>query len=250
MQLHDIREPSGTDVKDKAEKPGSRKPPMSGKGSIFGARITAETRAALEAEAGRTGRSKSQVAEIWMEQGRSINALGPAAPPVIDMYRRMLTFAASVATAIGDPTKSPRAQEVLIAGFNQIVADAFPPALDELAAEMSGLRHAAFVAASEIPDEGSDAKLATLRALLLDVASGRLSGDDPEWNSLGQTLEDFSKAHGRGLLGSPDDRRLAGRVHIVVGRMISAELVAQKLGRQTEDAVLEARILLGKDVDP
>jgi hypothetical protein len=35
-------------------------------------------------------------------------------------------------------------------------------------------------------------------------------------------------------------------VHIVVGRMIAAELVAQKLGRQTEDAALEARILLGK----
>jgi hypothetical protein len=73
-----------------------------------------------------------------------------------------------------------------------------------------------------------------------------MSGDHPEWDRLGHTLEDFSKNHGRGFLGTEPDRLLAGRVHIVVGRMIAAELVAQKLGRQTEDAALEARILLGK----
>jgi hypothetical protein len=220
---------------------------MSGKGSIFGARITAEMRAALEAEADRTGRSKSQVAEIWMEQGRSISALGPAMAPVSDMFRRMLTFAAGVANAIGDPTKSPRAQEVVIAGFNEIVADAFPPALDELAAEVNALRHAALAAAREIPEGGGDEKLAALRDQLLDVASGRLSGDDPEWKRLGYALEDFSKRHGRGLFGAQHDRLLASRVHIVVGRMISADLAAHKLGRLTEDAALEARILLGKE---
>ena len=44
--------------------------PKSGKGAVLTTRITAETRAALEAEAERTGRSISQVAEIWIERGR------------------------------------------------------------------------------------------------------------------------------------------------------------------------------------
>ena len=44
--------------------------PKSGKGAVLTTRITAETRAALEAEAERTGRSISQVTEIWLEEAR------------------------------------------------------------------------------------------------------------------------------------------------------------------------------------
>jgi hypothetical protein len=247
MHLHNIHEPSGVFVKDKATKLGGRKPPMSGKGSIFGARVTAETRAALEAEAERTGRSKSQVGEIWLEQGRALSALGPASAPVTDMFSRMLTFASRVAVTIGDPTKSAHAREVLITGMHQVVDEAFPAALDELADEMSALRHAAHVAAKEIPKAGTNDKLAALRSLLLDLASGQLDGRSPQWDDLGHALEGFAETHGSGLLGTGQDRLLAGRVQIVVGHMIGAELVAQKLGRQSTDAALEARILLGKE---
>lgn len=49
--------------------------PRGGKGFTMTARITAETRAALEAEAERTGRSIGQVAELWIEKGRFWAAL-------------------------------------------------------------------------------------------------------------------------------------------------------------------------------
>ncbi len=51
---------------------GGRPPqgPKSGKGATLATRITAETREAIEAEAVRTGRSISQVAEMWLEEAR------------------------------------------------------------------------------------------------------------------------------------------------------------------------------------
>ena len=49
----------------------SRKPPKSGKGSALQARITDDMRKSIEAEADRTGRSLSQVAELWLEFGRA-----------------------------------------------------------------------------------------------------------------------------------------------------------------------------------
>ena len=54
-------------------RPPGRPPqgPKSGKGHVLTTRITAETRAALEAEAERTGRSISQVAEIWLDDARN-----------------------------------------------------------------------------------------------------------------------------------------------------------------------------------
>jgi hypothetical protein len=46
------------------------KGPKSGKGATLATRITAETRAAIEAEAEHTGRSISQVTEIWLDEAR------------------------------------------------------------------------------------------------------------------------------------------------------------------------------------
>ncbi len=52
---------------------GGRPPqgPKSGKGATFTTRITAATRDALADEAERTGRSVSQVAEIWLDEARN-----------------------------------------------------------------------------------------------------------------------------------------------------------------------------------
>ena len=44
--------------------------PKSGKGHVLTTRITAETRTALEEEVTKSGRSLSQVAELWIEQAR------------------------------------------------------------------------------------------------------------------------------------------------------------------------------------
>jgi hypothetical protein len=49
------------------QKTGTTAQPKRGKGSAVLIRVTQETRAALEAEADRTGRSLSQTAEIWLD---------------------------------------------------------------------------------------------------------------------------------------------------------------------------------------
>jgi len=55
-----------------AKNKGGRPPqgPKSGKGATLATRITLETREALDEEAARTGRSVSQVAEIWLDEAR------------------------------------------------------------------------------------------------------------------------------------------------------------------------------------
>lgn len=50
------------------------KGPISGKRATVATRITIETRRALDAEAERTGRSVSQVAEIWLDEARKGHA--------------------------------------------------------------------------------------------------------------------------------------------------------------------------------
>lgn len=53
---------------------GNRRRPSEAKKHTLAARITQETRDALEREAERTGRSMSQVAEAWIEKGRFLQA--------------------------------------------------------------------------------------------------------------------------------------------------------------------------------
>lgn len=50
-------------------------PPEQGKRASYATRTTPQMRAALEAEAARTGRSVSEVAERWLEQGRTVDRL-------------------------------------------------------------------------------------------------------------------------------------------------------------------------------
>jgi hypothetical protein len=83
------------------------------------------------------------------------------------------------------------------------------------------------------------------------LANGTISGDHPDWPALGEDLEEFSHTHGRqgflgGLPGTEEARILGARAHILVGHMISAELAAQIIRRETTDAEAEARMLLGK----
>lgn len=61
---------------ERAKNKGGRPPqgPKSGKGATLATRITAETRQAIEAEAERTGRSISQVVELWLEDARKGHA--------------------------------------------------------------------------------------------------------------------------------------------------------------------------------
>lgn len=111
-------------------RPGARpKGPKSGKGATMATRITAETRAALEAEAERTGRSLSQVAEMWLEearQGRATVEQMLGGLQVADAVRAMIALANRIQTNFGDPTQHLPAREALVAGWAALVPMAVP----------------------------------------------------------------------------------------------------------------------------
>lgn len=88
---------NGSAMSEKALQPDNAQPkrgaPKGGKGFVFNARITGETRAALEAEAERTGRSLSQVAELAIERGlREDQAFG--GPEISSILRAVGAWAA------------------------------------------------------------------------------------------------------------------------------------------------------------
>ena len=68
---------------DPRQAPEPPRPLNHGKGSVLNARVTGEMRAALEAEAERSGRSLSGVVELWLELARRGEGVRPPAEPVI-----------------------------------------------------------------------------------------------------------------------------------------------------------------------
>lgn len=118
---------SGNEPKRRGRPP---KGPMQGKGYNFATRITAETRAALDAEASRTGRSLSQVAELWLEQARFLSELSRSGRGVTEGLASMARFAALVQDELGDPETSVVAREALRAGWRSISKRAVPYTID------------------------------------------------------------------------------------------------------------------------
>jgi hypothetical protein len=210
---------------------------------MFGARITAETRAALEAEAERTGRSKSQVAEQWLDQARALNSLGPAAPAISDMIGVMLRFAAEVVMHEGDPAKPGDAQEILRCGLAKIAENVIPLATTELSAAHSATRYAALNAAEAIASDSPNPRYQQFRIWLLDLAHNRLWGDDPEWRRAGDEFDEFVRTS-KGLLADDQQRRLAGQIEIVLGHMILEATAASAAGEARENAELRADLIL------
>jgi hypothetical protein len=100
--------------------------PISDKGSNFATRISAAMRLALETEAVRTGRSKSQIGEIWLEEGRHLHGLGVAKPAVADALRTFVRFAQLVEEQVGDPGDLHTAREALISGWRWLAEFALP----------------------------------------------------------------------------------------------------------------------------
>lgn len=124
------------------------KGPKSGKGHTLTTRITAETREALEAEAERTGRSISQVAEIWIEDGRKgalaqVEALGgPGLAPLLLAFARMATAIqawegasneklAAVLQALEETVRSTLLQDLFEQALVIAAAEAPPPPSQE-----------------------------------------------------------------------------------------------------------------------
>lgn len=80
--------------------------PKSGKGATLATRITAATRAALDEEAGRSGRSVSQVAEIWLDEARNGRAALKDLVGGYDMvpvFEKLGMIASAVKVAVPDP---------------------------------------------------------------------------------------------------------------------------------------------------
>ncbi len=128
--------------------------------SFLTARIPADLKQALEAEAAATGRTITQVAVGWMEAARAQNHNEAGArdlSPVGEMIRRLLDFAELLKEKIGDPARDTYAREALIVGWRGLVASTFPPAPAspqemELAARQADTRAAAAVMFAKIRD--------------------------------------------------------------------------------------------------
>jgi hypothetical protein len=96
--------------------------PRGGKGFTMTARITGETRAALEAEAERTGRTIGQVAELWLEIARGLDARGGVA----DAVRNLVRYAKALEGYGLDPDKDSGARETLLTGWAHLLPSALP----------------------------------------------------------------------------------------------------------------------------
>ena len=105
--------------------------PKKGKGYTLTARITAETRQALEDEAERTGRSISQVAERWIEGGRlqgdkaGVVVADIAVAPLLIALNRVWE---GVVARLGQPSSSERARTAMISAFTDVIHDLTPQA--------------------------------------------------------------------------------------------------------------------------
>jgi hypothetical protein len=90
-----------------------------------------ETKAALDAEAERTGRSMSQIAELWCEQGRALSALDPVSPEIMREIALFARYAAGVTQRLGDPMRSIHSHTALCTGWAVIAYKALPKATDD-----------------------------------------------------------------------------------------------------------------------
>lgn len=92
-------------------------------------RVTQDTRDALEALAGREGRSVSQVAERLLDQameGKAALADRLGGGGVAATLLALADFAAEVAAEVGDPEKDLTARDALLAGWRVMIGEALP----------------------------------------------------------------------------------------------------------------------------
>lgn len=195
------------------------KGPMQGKGFNFATRVTAETRAALEAEAQRTGRSMSQVAELWLERGRILTNLGSAGGAIAEAQLQMLKAAERIGLQIGSPDHSIRARDELHAQWTKIAKSLFPAVVESAAvlaaeAQISALRYAAIDALDAVTeaDPGGE-RLGSIWRRLGAISNAQLHVGTPDWPTAKAELVAAAKAEG-GSVGEC--------IEIVLGAMSAA----------------------------
>ena len=109
-------------------KQGER-PDKPGLGAILSARITDENRAALEAEADRTGRSISQIADRWLDDARKgraqLHDMAGGDHAVAGAIQKLAEIARTVSENEADPEL---ARVALLAAWRSAISDVVPPA--------------------------------------------------------------------------------------------------------------------------
>ena len=119
---------------------GGRPPrgPISGKSSTLATRITPETRRALDEEAVRTGRSVSQVVEIWLDEAKKgraeyLQRMGGSAARAA-VFEKLLAIAQAIDQEVADKELRTVA---LRSGLTRAISELFPERIivkDRLAA--------------------------------------------------------------------------------------------------------------------
>lgn len=115
--------------------------PKGGKGYQLGARITQELREALDAEASRTGRSLSQVVELWLEDARKGRASAEeqmGGREVAPVFRAMSAAAQEIEAMYGPPSADWRAHAAMLGAWSAIARTLLPkPGPDAKELELS-----------------------------------------------------------------------------------------------------------------
>ena len=114
-----------TEVPQKAGVTGAR----GGKPTAFTARITAELREALDAEAARKGLTVGQVAQAWMDearQGRAAYSERVGGSGVAVAFDQLAAVARAIRAEVGDPAASDVNRAALLAAWKAILPQALP----------------------------------------------------------------------------------------------------------------------------
>ena len=129
-----------------------RPTPRMGKGATINARVSKETRAALEARTTQTGRSISEVVEAWLEEARRGQASLDGVP-FAHILRAMVWAAQSINAQIGDPTRDESAFGVLVGAWSTLVEGGLKaPALSETTLRMTDMQPALLDAAARVSE--------------------------------------------------------------------------------------------------
>jgi hypothetical protein len=98
-----------------------------GLGAILSARIAASTKALLESEAAKTGRTVSQIADLWLQQAAILNNMGQTGRSVSEAIAAMVAFSQRIEEeGLGDPGKELAARDALHAGWHRLVDISIP----------------------------------------------------------------------------------------------------------------------------
>jgi hypothetical protein len=212
---------------------------MGGKGSTLNARISGRTRAALDRESVSSGRSVSQVAELWLEQARILNELGPEAIGLADHVWLTGKVWSAVAKVEGDPAQSFAARETLREALKILAARVLPNGNNVALEPLMAVRIWASGALRALHErELDDGQLEDLARDLQRLADGKVHPSAlKEWACIADRLEEAAA-------NEDEDPRVRNHLDIIVNRMRRAERATIQSTQNADGAKERAKALL------